>query len=175
MSVDKPSQMKTVVLGLGNLIQSDDGVGLFALRRLEQDPRVSPDVSLVEGGTKGLELVPYVCEASHLLVLDALEVGAPAGTVLRIEGEDLRLLPGSGSAHQLALADLLVALRMLGKEPQQTVLLGVQPANTDLGVQLSPSVEAAVPMLVEAAVAELSRWARLAPCEPHVLRRAVVQ
>jgi hydrogenase maturation protease len=173
--MDKPSQMKTVVLGLGNLIQSDDGVGLFALRRLEQDPRVPPDVSLVEGGTKGLELVPYVCEASHLLVLDSLEAGAPAGTVLRVEGEDLRSLPGRGSAHQLALADLLVALRMLGKEPQQTVLLGVQPANTDLGVQLTPSVEAAVPMLVEAAVAELSRWARLAPGEPHVLRRAAVQ
>jgi hydrogenase maturation protease len=173
--MDKSNQTKTIVLGLGNLINSDDGVGLFALRRLQQDSRVSSHVGLVEGGTKGLELVPYVCEASHLLVLDALEAGARAGTVLRLEGEDLRSLPGSGSAHQLALADLLVALRMIEMEPPQTVLLGVQPANTALGVGLSPSVEAAVPMLVEAAVAELSRWARLVSGESPALRQTALQ
>lgn len=149
---------KTVVLGLGNLIRSDDGVGLVALQRLQEDPRIFPDVGLVEGGTKGLELVSYVSGAARLLILDAVEVSAPAGTILRLDGEALASLPGSGSVHELAVADILVALRMLGCEPQETVLLGVQPEKTELGTSLSPRIEAAVPELVEAAFHELCRW-----------------
>lgn len=152
------SPAKTVVLGLGNLIRSDDGVGLVALQRLQEDPRIFPDVELVEGGTKGLELVSYVSGAARLLILDAVEVAAPAGTILRLDGEALASLPGSGSVHELAVADILVALRMLGCEPQETVLLGVQPEKTELGTSLSPRIEAAVPELVEAALSELSRW-----------------
>ncbi|HMD96695.1 MAG TPA: HyaD/HybD family hydrogenase maturation endopeptidase [Terriglobia bacterium] len=161
----------TVVLALGNLIRSDDAVGIFALQRLQEDPRVPADVSLLEGGTKGMELVPYVSEASRLLVLDAVEVGAPAGTILRLAGEDIRSLPGGGSVHELALADILGALRILGCEPKEVVLLGVQPARTELGTSLSPPVEAALPALVDAAVVELKRWEscptlRPAACKP---------
>jgi hydrogenase maturation protease len=149
---------KTVVLALGNLIRSDDAIGLFALRHLEEDPRLPLRVSLVEGGTKGLELVPYICDASRLLVLDAVDVGATPGTVFRIAGEDLRSLPGSGNAHGLALADILNALRMMGHQPQEIVLLGVQPWITELGTVLSTRLQKALPVLVEAAVTELCRW-----------------
>lgn len=149
---------RTVVLALGNPIRSDDGVALAALQRLEEDPRVSGSVHLVEGGTKGLELVSYVSGASHLLVLDAVEVGAQAGTVVCLQGEELRSLPGNGNVHELALADILNALRMLGEEPQETVLLGVQPSTTVLGTSLSECVKSALPVLVEAAIAQLSQW-----------------
>jgi len=158
----------TVVLALGNLIRSDDGVGLCALRRLQEDSRVPADVSLVEGGTKGLELVSYISEASRLLVLDAVEVGAPAGTILRLAGEDIRSLPGGSSVHDLALADILGALRILGREPQEIVLLGVQPARTELGTSLSPPVEGALPALVDAAVVELERWGSRPALPPGV-------
>ena len=147
-----------MVLALGNPIRSDDGVGLAALRRLETDPRVPGSITLVDGGTKGLELVSYVSGTSHLLILDAVDVSAEAGTVIRIEGDELRSLPGTGSVHELALADILNALRMLGEEPQQTVFLGMQPRTTELGTCLSECVEGAVPSLVEAAVAQLLEW-----------------
>ena len=163
----------TVVLALGSLIRSDDAVGLFALRRLQEDSRVSADVSLVEGGTKGMELVPYVSEASHLLVLDAVEVGVPPGTILRLAGEDLKSLPGGGSVHELALADILAALRILDCEPKETVLLGVQPAGTDLGTSLSPAVEAALPALVDAAIVELERWESRPTLRPAVPKSTV--
>jgi hydrogenase maturation protease len=91
--MDPSDAPKIVVLALGNLIRSDDAIGLFALRHLEEDPRLPLLVSLVEGGTKGLELVPYICDASCLLVLDAVDVGATPGTVFRIAGEDLRSIP----------------------------------------------------------------------------------
>ncbi|MFI5058316.1 MAG: hydrogenase maturation protease [Candidatus Acidiferrales bacterium] len=156
--MDPSDAPKIVVLALGNLIRSDDAIGLFALRHLEEDPRLPPFVSLVEGGTKGLELVPYICDASCLLVLDAVDVGATPGTVFRIAGEDLRSIPGNGNVHELALADILNALRMMGYEPKEIVLLGVQPLITELGTVLSIPVLQALPALVEAAVTELCRW-----------------
>lgn len=165
-SMNQGEQPRTVVLALGNLIRSDDGIGLVALKRLESDPRVPSSVELVEGGTKGLELVAYVSGASRLLVLDAVDVGALPGTVLRLRQEDLRRLPGNGSVHELALADILNALRMLAEEPQETVLLGVQPATTELGTALSTCVEAAVPRLIEAAIEELTQWVSCAPPDP---------
>jgi hydrogenase maturation protease len=152
------AQPRTLVLGLGNPIRSDDGVGIATLRRLEEDPRVPGGVELVEGGTKGLELVPYLSGMSRLLVLDAVEVGAAAGTIVRILGAELGSLPGNGNVHDLALADILNALRLLGQEPQETILLGIQPATTELGTSLSKSVESALPLFVEAAIAQLSKW-----------------
>jgi len=164
---------KTVVLGLGNLIRSDDAIGLFGLSHLQQDTRLPVDVRLVEGGTKGLELVPYICDASRLLVLDAVDVGGTPGTVSRIVGKELRSLPGNASVHELALADLLNALRIMGQEPQEVVLLGVQPQNTELGTELSTPAEQALPTLVEAALSELSRWSRGDECSTGTTQGAV--
>jgi len=160
--MNQKAQTRTLVLALGNPIRSDDGVGIAALRRLEEDPRVPGAAELVEGGTKGLELVSYISGMSRLLVLDAVDVGAVAGRIVCIQGTELGTLPGKGNVHDLALADILNALRLLGQEPQETVLLGVQPATTELGTSLSKSVEAAVPLLVEAAIAQLFMWV---PCQ----------
>jgi hydrogenase maturation protease len=151
-------QLRTLVLAFGNPIRSDDGVGIAALRCLEEDPRVPDVVDLVEGGTKGLELVSYISGMSRLLVLDAVDVGAVAGTIVCIRGAELCSLPGNGNVHDLALSDILNALRLLGQEPQETILLGIQPGTTELGTSLSKSVESSLPLLVEAAIAQLSLW-----------------
>ena len=159
--MNQQTQPRTLVLALGNPIRSDDGVALVALHCLEDDPRVPAAVDLLEGGTKGLELVSYISGISRLLVLDAVDVGAVAGTIVCLRRAELCSLPGKGNVHDLALADILNALRLLGQEPQETVLLGVQPGTTELGTSLSKSVQASVPLLVEAAVAQLSLWV---PC-----------
>jgi hydrogenase maturation protease len=152
------AQPQTLVLALGNPIRSDDGVGIVALRCLEKDPRVPGAVDLLEGGTKGLELVSYIAGMSLLLVLDAVDVGAAAGTIVCIRGTELCSLPGNGNVHDLALADILNALRLLGQEPREIALLGMQPSTTELGTALSKSVETSLPLLVEAAIAQLSLW-----------------
>lgn len=148
---------KTVVLGLGNVLHADDGAGAEAIKRLQQDARVPEEVSLIEGGTLGLELLPYIWSCSRLIVIDAVDVGEPPGTVVRMSGEELNSLPGNSSVHQLGVSDLLVALRMLARRQPAVVLLGVQPANTDWSTELSPAVAAAMNVLVEAAVHELCR------------------
>jgi len=150
-----PPPAKCVVLGLGNILHSDDGLGSQAIQRLRDDARVPEDVALIEGGTLGLELLTYIWDCSHLLVLDAVDVGQPPGTLVRMSSQELQTLPGKGSVHQLGVADLLVALRVLARRPPTVVLLGVQSATTDWGTELSPAVGAVMGSLIEAAVAEL--------------------
>jgi hydrogenase maturation protease len=144
-----------VVLGLGNTLHTDDGIGPQTIEGLRSDPRVPEDVALIEGGTLGLELLTYIWDCSCLLVLDAVDVGQPPGTLVRMSSQELQTLPGRGSVHQLGVADLLVALRILANRTPEVVLLGVQPASTEWGTELSPAVAAVLPALADAAIAEV--------------------
>ncbi len=152
-----PTPAKCVVLGLGNTLHSDDAVGPQAIQRLRNDARVPEDATLIDGGTVGLELLTYIWDCSYLLVLDAVDIGQPPGTLVRMSSQELQTLPGKGSVHQLGVADLLVALRVLARQQPTVVLLGVQPTTTDWGTELSPAVGAVMGSLIEAAVAELIR------------------
>jgi hydrogenase maturation protease len=151
---------KTVVVGVGNIIRSDDGLGVHALRRLQTDPRVPPGVVFIDGGTLGLDLVSYACDASRLLLLDSVNAGKCAGTLIRMTGDELRSVPCGGSAHQLGVADLIATLPLASEKPPDILLLGVQPASTDWGVSLTPVVEAALGPLVEAGIRELLCWSQ---------------
>lgn len=154
----------TVVLGVGNLVHADDGVGVHALRRLRGDSRVSALAQLVEGGTLGLELIPYVSGAARLLVLDAVDVGETPGSIVRMSGAECCRLQGGSNVHQLGFADLMAALRLLDAEPGEVVLLGIQPASTDWSATLTPQVEAALPGLVEKAIQVMNSWSGINQC-----------
>jgi hydrogenase maturation protease len=148
----------TVVVGVGNTILSDDGVGVHAARLLQNDPRVPAGVTILDGGTLGLELAPYVSDASRVLFLDAVDSGKASGTPARMTGSDLLASSSGRSVHQLGVADLIAALALVSATPQDIVVLGVQPAHTDWGTCLSPAVQAALPGLVEAALEQLRLW-----------------
>ena len=148
----------TVVIGVGNTILSDEGVGVHAARLLQNDPRVPAGVTILDGGTVGLELIPYASSASSVLLLDAMNSGKPPGTLARMTGKDLLGTTAGWSVHQLGVADLIAALFLVSIYPQDIVVLGVQPANTDWGTTLSSEVEAALVPLVDAALAQLNLW-----------------
>jgi hydrogenase maturation protease len=158
--VESASAAKTVVVGIGNLIRTDDGFGLHALERLQRDARVPTGVTFIDGGTYGLELLTYISDSTHLLLLDAIDVGEPPGTVVRMANEELRGLPGAASVHQVGLADLLATLPLVSTTPREIVLLGVAPLSTDWGTELTAPVAAALDGLVEEAIAQLVRWAQ---------------
>ena len=148
----------TMVVGVGNTILCDDGVGVHAARLLQSDPRVPAGVEILDGGTLGLELVPYVSDASRILFLDAVNSGSAPGTPVRMTGKGLLGLSGGWSVHQLGVANLIAVLALASTKPQDIVVLGVQPANTDWGTSLISAVEASLPQLVEAALAQLRQW-----------------
>lgn len=150
--------MKLAVLGLGNLMRTDDGVGIHAIRVLSADRRLPSRVEIIEGGTLGLDLLHIIRGVTHLLVLDAVDTGAAPGTLLRFEGQQLINLPAGKSVHLVGFADLLSALKLLEDAPSEIALLGMQPESTGWGIRLSPVVDAVLNDLVEAAHAQISIW-----------------
>ena len=149
----------TVVIGLGNLVLSDDGLGVHVVRRLRDRYRLRDRVELVEGGTAGLLLLPHLADARRVIIVDAIDTGAPAGTLVRLTGEKW----GSAFAHHLTphdvgLRDLLGAARLSGVWPSQLVIHGAQPANTEIGTTLSEPLAAALDPLARAVLAHLTAW-----------------
>jgi hydrogenase maturation protease len=158
-SLGPASEVSIVVLGLGNLLRRDEGLGIRALQRLQARYTVPDSVRLVDGGTLGLELLNYVEGVERLLVLDAALTDGPPGTLMRLAGEDVPAFLGvKTSPHEIGLPDLLAVARLRGLEPPELVVLGMQPEAIELGWELSPVVEERMGALVEAAAAELRSW-----------------
>lgn len=154
------SKGATIVLGLGNLVHTDDGVGVHAIGTLQRDPRVPHDVLLLDGGTLGLGLLHHLSGVQRLLVIDAIDVGEAGGTLLRFEGKALVGLPGRASVHQLGFADLMIALQLLGDSPDEVVVLCVQPKSTEWGADLTEPVVNSIAPLVDLVVAQLKTWSQ---------------
>lgn len=157
-----------VAVGVGNLIHTDDGLGIHAIRRLKADPRVPKGVTLIDGGTFGIELLVYLQDCTRLLLIDAADVGQEPGTLVRFAGEDLIGMSGGASVHQLGVADLLATLPLVSDIPREILLLGAQPASTDWGADLSTPVAAALDYIVDAAVERLQKWSREEPATPTI-------
>jgi hydrogenase maturation protease len=149
----------TVVIGLGNIVLSDDGLGVHVVRRLRDRNGLEDRVELVEGGTAGLLLLPYLADAERVIIVDAIDTGAPAGSLTRLAGEDWRIAFAPHlSPHDVGLRDLLGAAQLSGVWPSELVLHGAQPACTAIGTELSEPVAAALDPLTSAVVAELADW-----------------
>lgn len=145
-----------LVLGLGNTLCTDDGVGPFVVERLLARWEPPVGVRVLDGGTLGLSLLPLVADAEAVILLDAVRVGdAPPGTLVRLTGEDVPTATRHQlSVHQIGVADLLDGLQLLGKLPPRLVLLGVVPESLELGFGVGETVRPALDLLVERAVEE---------------------
>lgn len=147
---------RVLVLGIGNELLSDEGVGIHALRALASQYDVDGEVELVDGGTTGMELLPQLEGAGHLIVVDAVRAGQPPASIVRLEGEQVpAYFKTKLSPHQVGLCDVLAALAFKGSAPRRVVLIGVQPVTMAVGLELSPEVEARLGDVVSFVVAEL--------------------
>ncbi len=145
----------TLVLGLGNPLMGDDGLGLRALARLRQEWAVD-GVELVDGGTWGMNLLPLIEDAPRVLLLDAIDVGAPPGTLVELERDQLpRLFARKLSPHEIDLREVLALAELRGTLRADIVALGLQPRDVELSTDLTPEVAAAMDALLERVVARL--------------------
>jgi hydrogenase maturation protease len=149
---------KIALLSLGNLMRTDDAIGILTLRTLAESNLLPPEVRVIEGGTLGLDLLDSLRDISHLLVLDAVDTGTTPGKLKRFEGRQVDNLPVSKSVHLLGFSDLMGALRLIDAAPEQVVLLGVQPACTGWGTVLTSAVETALGGLIESTQKQLAQW-----------------
>lgn len=151
--------MRIVVLGVGNILLTDEGVGVRVVEALAARYRLPPTVELIDGGTCGMEFLEQVENLDALIVVDCVRCHQPPATPVLLTGEQVPVFFKTKlSPHQVGLCDVLASLELTGRAPRETVIVGMQPASMDLGMALSPEVAARLPELLAMTVAELRRF-----------------
>jgi hydrogenase maturation protease len=151
---------ETLVLGLGNILLRDEGVGVRVVERLLEQYDFPEGVRVMDGGTLGLDLLPFLEEASRLLVIDAVQARKPAGTLVRLVGDEIPIFLDASkvSPHQEGLQDLLAVAVLKGYLPDEVVFWGAQITSLGVGLELSEAVAEQVDALAEKVLAELAQW-----------------
>lgn len=146
----------TLIVGLGNPLRGDDGIGVRAIKSLVTEA-LPEGVKVVEGGTQGLGLVSLMEGWPRVILVDAANVGQPPGAFVRFTPQEVTLLGGEQrlSIHDAGLRDALLLAETLDLLPDEIIIYGMQPANLNWDDDLSPQVEAAMPALVRAILDEL--------------------
>lgn len=134
--------MSILVLGVGNILLSDEGIGVRVVEALEQRFYLPENVDVLDGGTAGMELMEAMANREHLVIIDAIVTrkDAPGTIVCLRDNEVPTLFCNKISPHQLGLSDVLSALRFTGEFPQKLTLIGVTPASLEPHIGLTPAV-----------------------------------
>jgi hydrogenase maturation protease len=140
---------RILVLGVGNLLLSDEGVGVHVAQRM-MTMNMPPEVRVVEGGTDGFGLVNVITEADRMILIDAVKGGGQPGSIYRFEIEDCPPYPDifKTSVHQISILEVINLSSLIGSTPRTTII-GIEPACMEMGMELSPAVEARVPRVIQ--------------------------
>lgn len=150
--------MNTLLLGVGNLLLSDEGVGVRAIEALERRFIFPDNVVLQDGGTSGMELLEVMAGRDLIIVVDAVRSDNEPGSLFMLENEEVPAFFSQRlSPHQLGLADVLMALRLTDEFPKHLLLLGIEPASLAPGMTLSPVVEQAMETALDQVIRLLSQ------------------
>jgi len=151
--------VRKVVLGLGNTLNRDEGLGVQALKMLDAQLGKKREFELLDGGVLGLNLLMIVEECRHLLILDAVNAGKPAGTVIELTKEQIPLYAGVKlSQHQITFQEVLGLANIRGYLPEHLHLIGIQPKDISVGIEISATVERALPEVVKRSISILNHW-----------------
>jgi hydrogenase maturation protease len=144
-----------LVLGVGNLLLRDEGVGVRVVQEL-QNAALPPGVEVFDGGTAGFDLIDAISGRRKVIVIDALDGDCEPGTILRLRAEELMAADRPAlSLHDVGLLEALALARQLGEAPTEMVIFAVQPADLSCGLELSPKIRARVPELIDLVLTEL--------------------
>lgn len=154
--------MKILILGIGNTLLSDEGVGVHVIRTLAEDiPPDDEEIELVDGGTLSFTLAGPIADADGLVVVDAARIDATAGSLRVFEGEAMdRFLLGQrkSSVHEVGLADLMAIARLTDSWPARRALVAIQPARVDWGDYPTEAVAEAIPLAGECIRGLIDAW-----------------
>ena len=170
--VPADKDIRVLVLGLGNVLLTDDGLGAAALARLERNYEIPPEVRVVDGGTLGLALLGLIADAEHVILVDAVRIDDVPGSLVRLNGADVvdavrdRLSP-----HQVGVSDLLEAARLIDRYPSSITLLGLVPEHMDLALVRSSAVDENLDALVAAIVQQVQSLGYNLVREPDAVLR----
>ena len=152
--------MSTLVLGIGNNLLTDEGIGIHVVTFLKQHHGKMPDVDFLDGGTLSYTLADDIAKAHNLIVVDAARMGEVPGTLKCFLDEDMDryLSAAHGSVHEVGLGDLLDIARLTNTLPQRRALIGIEPEAIDWGDRPTPRVAEAIEPAVQQILALLRQW-----------------
>lgn len=142
------SDNKILILGIGNVLMGDEGVGVHAIKELEKET-FPPNVTLLDGGTGGFHLLEYLQEYPRIIMIDATMDGKLAGTISLIEPKFATDFPKSLSAHDIGLRDLIESTAVLGELPKMYLITITIDSIQSMQMELSPEIEKQIPAVVE--------------------------
>ena len=150
---------KILIVGLGNILLQDEGIGIHVIEKLRNETDIPPEVELIEGETKGLALLPLLKGGTYIIFVDAMKFeGAGEIKVLH----DKEIVSANNmliSAHEVGLSDIISLISLTERaEPPKTTLVGVKPMNLETGLQLSPEVERSIPKIIQIIKQEVKRF-----------------
>lgn len=152
-SSDNPN---ILILGIGNILMSDEGVGIKVIEKLEQDYSLPPNITLLDGGTAGYTLLDIMKDYEKIIIIDAVLGGKEPGTIYRLTANDIMTKPELKlSGHQIDLSEV-VALAQKLRELPELLLFGVEPASMDYSTEIGPEVSGVMDRLIETILDELS-------------------
>ena len=153
---DPASEPSVLILGLGNILLQDEGVGVRVVEQLQRQYRISGAVEVLDGGTASMSLAEHIRNRNHLIVVDAVKTGQAPGTVITLSGDEVpAFFQSRVSPHQMGLADTLAVLDLMGEKPADVTVIGAEPKDLDVGLELSDLVLKRVDELVELLVAKI--------------------
>jgi hydrogenase maturation protease len=140
--------MKTLILGVGNLLLKDEGVGIHVIHALEKE-NLPFGIDLMDGGTGGLHLISWLQDYDRIIMIDATLDGNPPGTIRLIQPRYASDFPPLMSAHEIGLRDMIEAMSIMGHLPE-ILLIVISAANiSEVGIDLSPEVQAVIPEVIK--------------------------
>ena len=160
-----------LVLGIGNILWADEGFGVRCVEALNAAWQFRDDVTVLDGGTQGLYLLPFLEEARRLIVFDAVDYGMQPGEMVIAKDDDVPRFMGvkKMSLHQTGFQEVIACASLAGRLPESMVLIGVQPEQLeDFGGSLRDIVKAQIPRALEVALEQMKEWG--IPCAPRTMR-----
>jgi hydrogenase maturation protease len=152
--------MNITLLGLGNILMRDDGVGVHAIKVIQERFAVPPELDIVDGGTSGLDLLPFIEGRERVLFVDAVDFGKEPGFIGELVNDDIPAFfsKDKGSLHHIGLTDVLATARLLNILPEEVCLIGIQPQGIEMGLELTEVMQGKLDRLVGLIIDKLRDW-----------------
>ena len=149
---------RTAVMGIGNILMQDEGIGVHIIKQLEQY-HFTPHIALIDGGNMGMDLLPFFDEHGRMIIVDAVDFEKEPGFINTIENDDiLALFTTKMSLHHLGLKDVLSYAKLLDQIPEDICLIGIQPEKVEMEMALSETVSSQMDNLTSLVLQKLKTW-----------------
>jgi hydrogenase maturation protease len=150
---------RVAVLGLGNILLSDEGAGVHAVNALKSRFAFHPQVDIIDGGTMGLDLLPLFQERDRILIVDAVDFNKAPGHVGLIEGDHIpSVLNAKLSVHHIGLSDVLFSAKLMRDTPPEVCLVGIQPKFLDVGLDMTEEIQVKLDTIIALVLLKLKEW-----------------